>query len=267
MTTDATAPTFEPHRPLLRLESVTVAFGGLLALRDVDLEVRSGERLAILGPNGAGKTTLFNAVAGDIAPTSGRVIIAGVDCTMLPSRMRPKLGVARTYQKTRLFPGLTVEDNLYLAQSGKQRRHLSLWSSQRDADLRITAREAARRVWLADRVDHVVGDLSHGQQRQLEIGMALVTEPSLIMLDEPASGLSRGERERLVELLEILPRSTTLLLIEHDMDVALRVADRVVVMADGCKVAAGSPEQIRNDPMVHSIYLGESGQPQDGPRE
>jgi branched-chain amino acid transport system ATP-binding protein len=259
MTSNATAPMTETHPPLLRLDSVVVAFGGLRAVSGLDLEVAHGERLAVLGPNGAGKTTLFNAIAGDIAPTEGKVWIRGVDCTELPSRLRPQLGVARTYQKTRLFTGLTVEDNLYLAQTGKQRRHLGLWRTSEDARLRERAVEAADRVWLGGRCDSVVGDLSHGQQRQLEIGMALVTEPELIMLDEPASGLSRGERERLVALLEALPRDTTLILIEHDMDVALKVAERVVVIADGEKVAEGTADEIKRNPLVHAIYLGTEG--------
>ncbi len=257
--TPNTATTTKAEVPLLRLESVSVAFGGLLALGGVDLDVAQGERLAVLGPNGAGKTTLFNAIAGDITPTSGRVTIKGVDCTALPSRLRPQLGVARTYQKTRLFGGLTVEDNLYLAQAGKRGRHLALWRNGHDTEMRDQARVAGARVWLGRQLDHKVHDLSHGQQRQLEIGIALVTEPDLIMLDEPASGLSSGERERLIELLEALPRETTLLLIEHDMDVALTVSDRVVVMADGETVAAGTPDEIRHDPMVHRIYLGEAG--------
>jgi branched-chain amino acid transport system ATP-binding protein len=259
MSSNATEPHTGFHPPLLWLESVTVAFGGLLALGGIDLEVAQGERLAILGPNGAGKTTLFNAITGDIPPTTGRVIIKGIDCTYLPPRLRPQLGVARTYQKTRLFAEMTVEDNLYLAQTGKQRRHLSLWKGSHDAELRAIGREAADKVWLSEELDNTVSDLSHGQQRQLEIGMALVTEPDLMMLDEPASGLSRGERERLIELLNSLPDHTTLLLIEHDMDVALNVADRVVVMEDGATVAAGTPDEIREDPMVHAIYLGDQG--------
>jgi branched-chain amino acid transport system ATP-binding protein len=259
MSPNATSPTTKSQLPLLRLESVAVAFGGLRALDGVDIDVAQGERLAVLGPNGAGKTTLFNAIAGDITPTEGRVLIKGIDCTALPSRLRPQLGVARTYQKTRLFAGLTVEDNLYLAQTGKAGRHLPLWRNKQDEDIRIKARAAGERVWLKNQLDHKVGDLSHGQQRQLEIGIALVTEPDLIMLDEPASGLSRGERERLIELLEALPSEVTLLLIEHDMDVALKVADRVVVMADGVKVAAGTPDEIRHNDLVHAIYLGQAG--------
>ena len=259
MTPNPTTTTPEMQPPLLRLESVAVVFGGLRAVSDLDLEVAHGERLAVLGPNGAGKTTMFNAIAGDITPTEGRVLIRGVDCTELPSRLRPQLGVARTYQKTRLFAELTVLDNLYLAQTGKLRRHLSLWRNREDVQLRERAGEAAERVWLGRQRNAVVGDLSHGQQRQLEIGMALVTEPLLIMLDEPASGLSRGERERLVELLEALPNETTLILIEHDMDVALKAAERVIVMADGVIVASGTPDEIRRDPLVHAIYLGQQG--------
>jgi branched-chain amino acid transport system ATP-binding protein len=259
MASDATQSTIETRVPLLRLESIAVAFGGLLALSGIDLEVTQGERLAVIGPNGAGKTTLFNAIAGDIAPTEGRVLIKGVDCTALPSRLRPQLGVARTYQKTRLFAGLTVAENLYLAQTGKQGRHLSLFRNRRDAELRQIGSAAAQRVWLTNQLDTQVGDLSHGQQRQLEIGVALVTEPDLIMLDEPASGLSRGERERLIELLQDLPRHVTMIIIEHDMDVALKVADRVVVMADGVTVAAGRPDEIPSNPLVHAIYLGTEG--------
>jgi len=202
---------------------------------------------------------MFNAIAGDITPTEGRVLIKGIDCTHLPSRVRPRLGVARTYQKTRLFSGLSVEDNLYLAQTGRHGPHLSLWRKRRDGELRERAREAAAAVWLVDELESDVGDLSHGQQRQLEIGVAMVTEPDLIMLDEPASGLSKGERERLVELLESFPTDSTLILIEHDMDVALRVAARVVVMSDGSIIAAGTPTEIREDPLVHAVYLGQQG--------
>ena len=201
---DTTASATEPTTTLLKLSSVSVAFGGLLALGGIDLDVAQGERLAILGPNGAGKTTLFNVVAGDIRPTSGSVWIKGVDSTLLPSRRRPSLGVARTYQRTRLFPGLTVEDNLYLAVVGRHGRHRSLRRTPVDEQWRIRARDAARAVWLGERLESTVGDLSHGEQRQLEVGMAVVTNPDLMMLDEPASGLSRGERERLVDLLDSL---------------------------------------------------------------
>lgn len=243
-------------QPLLDLRGISVAFGGLLALNHVDLRVGLGERLAILGPNGAGKTTLFNVIAGDIAPTTGSVHIAGDDVTLKPSRVRPALGVARTYQKTRLFADLSVGENLTLAAMGKDGRHRRLRHGAPSAALAERSRDAAERVWLADVYDAKVADLSHGQRRQLEVGMAVVTDPLLMLLDEPASGLSRGERERLIDLLDGLERNMTLVLIEHDMDVALRVAERVMVMSDGHKLSEGTPDEIREDPIVHEIYLG-----------
>ena len=256
----STSPDQEPTRPegsALRLKSVTKAFGGLVAVRGVDLDVAHGERLGLLGPNGAGKTTVFNLIAGDLKPTSGSIYIDETDCTTSPSRSRAGLGVARTYQRTRLFGGLTVEDNLYLAQTGKHRRHRALRSSSIDRAFRERATEAAAQVWLQKRLQHAVEELSHGERRQLEVGMALVTDPALLLLDEPASGLSKGERDGLTELLVNLPGSITLILIEHDMDVALRAADRIVVMSEGSIVASGSTEEIRHDPVVHEVYLGE----------
>jgi branched-chain amino acid transport system ATP-binding protein len=253
-------PTTQPGGvPLLCLRGVTVAFGGLIAVDSIDLDVAHGDRLAVLGPNGAGKTTLFNAIAGDIVPTRGMVMIGGTDCTSLASRRRPELGVARTYQKTRLFMGMSVEDNLILALIGKGGRHRSLFRRAITADMRERAEVAAHAVWLTKDLYSLVGDLSHGQQRQLEVGMAVITNPQLMLLDEPASGLSRGERERLLELLRGIEASTTLLLIEHDMEVALGVADRVMVMSDGHKVVEGSPQEIRANPLVHQIYLGSRG--------
>jgi branched-chain amino acid transport system ATP-binding protein len=172
----------------------------------------------------------------------------------------PTAPARRRYQRTRLFVGLTVEDNLYLALLGTKGRHRSMRRTSLDEQLRVAARHAANTVWLEDHVGSYVGDLSHGQQRQLEVGMAMVTNPDLMMLDEPASGLSRGERDRLVELLESLAADVTLLLIEHDMDVALRVATRVVVMADGRTIAAGTPDEIRGSTIVRDVYLGRSGE-------
>jgi branched-chain amino acid transport system ATP-binding protein len=240
----------------IRVCSVSVAFGGLLALRGIDLDVEQGERVAIIGPNGAGKSTLFNVIAGDIEPTHGSVEIKGLDCTSRPSRHRPRLGVARTYQKARTFAGLTVRDNIYLALAGHRRRQRSLWLSSVDDRMRTEAGRVADAVWLSDQLDHPAGELAHGQKRQLELGMAIATQPDVLLLDEPASGLSRGERERLVELLESRAADLTLLLIEHDMDVAFRIAQHVVVMADGEKVTAGSPAEVQNDPDVRRIYLG-----------
>jgi branched-chain amino acid transport system ATP-binding protein len=255
---EATAPVAaDGAGTILRLRGIGRRFGGVQAVRDVDLDVAHGERRAILGPNGAGKTTLFNLIAGDFAPTSGTIELMGRDVTNLPARKRPGLGVARTYQKSRLFPGLSVEDNLYLAIVGHDGGHLRVVRSPaREKDQRRRARDAAERVWLADALGTLVGSLSHGQQRQLEVGMASATDPKLMMLDEPASGLSRGERERLTELLLALPPDVTLILIEHDMDIALRVAAYVTMMHDGQKIVEGTPDEIRANQMVHDIYLG-----------
>lgn len=236
-----------------------MAFGGVIALRGVDLDVTQGERLGILGPNGAGKTTLFNVIAGDFAPSAGTVTIGDQDVSTAPARIRPSLGVARTYQKTRLFPGLTVADNLFVAIVGKHGGHLRPYGRKADSEFRERAARAAAAVWLNDKLAVAVADLSHGEQRQLEVGMALSTDPSLLMLDEPASGLSRGERERLVDLLNSFDEKVTLILIEHDMAVALNVAERLVVMADGVVVAEGTPDDIRANQLVHDIYLGRAG--------
>jgi len=168
----------ETAGPILRLRGVGRRFGGVQAVRDVDLDVAHGERRAILGPNGAGKTTLFNLIAGDFQPTSGTIEVMGTDVTNMPARTRPRLGVARTYQKSRLFPGLSVEDNLYLAIVGRDGGRLRPTHSSREREQRARAQAAAERVWLADSLKAPVGSLSHGQQRQLEVGMASATDRS-----------------------------------------------------------------------------------------
>jgi branched-chain amino acid transport system ATP-binding protein len=239
------------------LRGVGRRFGGLHAVRDVDLEVPPGERRAILGPNGAGKTTLFNVISGDMPPSSGSIEFLGKVVTRLSAPAMAKLGLARTYQKSRLFLGLTVEDNLYLAALGVKGGHFRpVVLKKRDGPLRGTAREAAERVGLSDEITTVVGSLSHGEQRQLEVGMALCASPKLLMLDEPASGLSRGERVALTDLLLKLPGEITLILIEHDMDVALRVAEQVTMMHDGRVIVEGTPAEIRANQLVHDLYLG-----------
>jgi branched-chain amino acid transport system ATP-binding protein len=243
--------------PILRLRGVGRRFGGLQAVHGVDLEVRAGERRAILGPNGAGKTTLFNVIAGEFPPTSGSIELFGADVTVLPARRRVGLGLTRTYQTSRLFLGLSVEDNLYLSVVGKEGGHLRpVVLRGRDGALRATAREIAEHVGIAGRLGDLVKDLSHGEQRQLEVGMALAGEPRLMMLDEPAAGLSRTERVGLTEMLVGLDRSITLLLIEHDMDVALTVAEYVTMMHDGRVIVEGTPAEIRANELVHDLYLG-----------
>lgn len=243
--------------PALRLRGVGRRFGGLEAVQDVDLEVLPGERRAILGPNGAGKTTLFNVIAGDLPATSGRVELFGQDITYLPARRRPGLGLARTYQQSRLFRGLTVEDNIYLAILGVEGgHHRPVLLPRRDGALRARAREAARQVALESKLSELVSSLSHGEHRQVALAMALAVTPKVLMLDEPASGLSRGERQLLSELLLALDRSITLLVIEHDMDVALRVAERVTVLHHGHTVVEGTTEEIRRNELVRQVYLG-----------
>jgi branched-chain amino acid transport system ATP-binding protein len=251
------APTVEHAEPALRLRGVGRRFGGLRAVADVDLEVPYGERRGILGPNGAGKTTLFNVIAGDLPASSGTVELFGEDVTHMPARKRTRLGLARTYQQSRQLLGLTVEDSIYLSILGVGEGHLRpVVLPRKDRGIRERAREAARRVAIDGKLSELVGNLSHGEHRQVGIAMALAAEPRILMLDEPASGLSRGERVLLTELLLALDRDITLVLIEHDMDVALRVAEQVTMMHDGSVVVEGTPEEIRANELVHDLYLG-----------
>jgi branched-chain amino acid transport system ATP-binding protein len=247
----------ESAEPTFRLRGVGRRFGGLRAVDNVDLEVAQGERRAILGPNGAGKTTLFNVISGDMAPTAGTIEFFGQDVTFLPARKRARLGLARTYQQSRLFLGLSVEDNIYLSALGIEGGHLRpVLLPKRDAGLRERARDAARGVAIDGKLSELVGSLSHGEHRQVALAMALVSGPRALMLDEPASGLSRGERDLLTELMLALDSEITLLLIEHDMDVALRVAERVTMMYEGRVIVEGTPAEIRASELVHDLYLG-----------
>jgi branched-chain amino acid transport system ATP-binding protein len=244
--------------PAIELDNVSRRFGALKAVDGVSLSVAEGERRVILGPNGAGKTTLFNVVCGDYAASSGRIKFFGRDVTRLPAYRRVRRGIGRTYQNSLLFNGLDVVENLYLAVRGVQPWRFSFRRpSRHDANL-AAARELAERVRLGRKLNKQVDDLSHGQRRQLEVGMALASNPKLLMLDEPAAGLSPGDRPELLRLLRELPRSLTLILIEHDMDIALPIADRVTVMKDGAVVVESTPDRIEHDPVVQAIYLGEA---------
>jgi branched-chain amino acid transport system ATP-binding protein len=246
----------EHAEPALRLRGVGRRFGGLHAVRDVDLEIAAGERRAILGPNGAGKTTLFNVICGDFPATSGRVELFGRDVSALPARTRAKMGLARTYQQSRLFGGLTVEDNIYLSIVGVKGGHLRPVRLSRDTEMRERARAVAGRVAIDSKLSELVGNLSHGEHRQVALAVALAAEPQMMMLDEPCSGLSRGERQLLTDLLLKLGQELTLIVIEHDMDVALRVAEQVTMMHDGRVIVEGTPDEIRANELVHDLYLG-----------
>jgi branched-chain amino acid transport system ATP-binding protein len=252
----AVATAAERAEPILQLGGIGRRFGGVVAVADVDLTVEPGERRAILGPNGAGKTTLFNLISGEFPPTVGTVELFGRDVTATPARTRAHMGLSRTFQTSRLFGGLSVEDNLYLAVLGVRDGHFRLVKTKADADIRDRARAMAETTGLGDRLDVLISELSHGEQRQLEVGMARAAEPKLMMLDEPAAGLSRAERGNLTEMLLALDPSITLILIEHDMDVALRVAEWVTMMHDGRVIVEGTPAEIRANETVHALYLG-----------
>ena len=243
--------------PVLRLEGVSRRFGGLVAVDGVSLTLGPRRRLAVIGPNGAGKTTLFRLIAGDVPPSQGRIFLFGQEVTRLPAHRRARLGLSRTFQVTNLFAGLSVLDNVRLAaQAGQPGRWRRLGPVRPGDRVGLAAMEALERAGIAARAGDRVAELSHGEQRQLEVALALATSPKLLLLDEPAAGLSAGERSRLRELLGSLPDSLPLLLIEHDMTLALSLADEVLCLHNGRPIALGPPDRVRGDPTVQAVYLG-----------
>ena len=241
----------------LRLEAVSKSFGGLRAVDRVELAVRPGERRALIGPNGAGKTTLFNLIAGALPVTSGRITLFGADVTSKAQHRRAALGLARTFQITNLFPALTVRQNALLAAQALTRAKFAMLRPlERFTDLEARAGEALAAVGLADRAGATVRHLSHGEQRQLEIALALAGRPRVLLLDEPAAGLSQAEAQLMTRLLRGLDPAITLLIIEHDMDIALQVAQQVTVLHYGRVIADGTRETVKADPTVREIYLG-----------
>jgi branched-chain amino acid transport system ATP-binding protein len=243
--------------PCLVLENLTIDFGGLRAVNGVNLTIEPGERRVLMGPNGAGKTTLFNLVSGVYPASRGRILFLGKDITKLPTYRRAELGIARTYQVTNLFPKLTVAENIMMACQALTRAKFVMFrplSSYRH--LMERCNDLLKEFGLWGKRNELVKNLSHGYQRQIEVAMALAEKPRLLLLDEPAAGLSSAETHALTLLLKKLDPSITILLIEHDMDVAFEFAERITVLYQGKFLTEGTKEEIKNNPTVQEIYLG-----------
>ena len=244
--------------PLLRVDNLVRRFGGITATDHLSLEVASGELHAIIGPNGAGKTTLISQLTGQLQPNSGTIHFAGRDVTRLPAYRRSRLGLARSFQITSLLPDFTALDNVALAAQAHEGHSFRFWGNARkEKHLRETARAALSRVGLEQRADAVVSRLSHGEQRELELAVALATKPQLLLLDEPMAGLGVTESARMVELLKELRRETTIVLVEHDMEAVFALADRITVLVYGRVIACDVPAAIRVNDEVKRAYLGD----------
>jgi len=243
--------------PAVEVEALAKVFGGLRAVDGVSLSVAPGERRALIGPNGAGKTTLFHCITGTLQAASGRVRLLGHDVTHLPEHRRTILGMGRTFQITNVFTDLSLCENLALAIIGTDRRKWVAYRSlQSFPAIREQALAGLAAVGLQERADHPVKQLSYGERRQLELALALNTRPKVLFLDEPCAGLSPSERQRIFGMVRALPRDITVVLIEHDMDVALGLADRVTVMNRGQVMAEGTPEEVQANPDVRDVYFG-----------
>ncbi len=240
----------------LATASVTVRFGAVAALQDVSLEIASGERRALIGPNGAGKTTLFDVITGVRRPTSGRVLLADADVTRLSTWRRARLGLARTFQRSALFPNLTVAENLALAVRVRVQAGWRIWPSRLERKVAVEVSSRLDAAGLAALAQRRAWTLAHGEQRALEIELALASQPRLLLLDEPMAGLSGAERQAAVRRLQSLPEQVTLVLVEHDLDVVFAVAQRISVLDHGVVIADGTPAEIRADQRVQEVYLG-----------
>lgn len=242
---------------VLQVENVSKVFGGLTAVDSVSLSIEAGEHRAIIGPNGAGKTTFFNLIGGQIGPTSGEIILFGRSVVGLAPRKRAKLGLARTFQSINLFTEMTAEENIILSLQALSRiKYVTHRPMIGFTDIMRRVDEIIEKWQLSDHRNTAVGQLSYGVQRQLEIILALESSPRLLLLDEPTAGLAPAETQAVTELIRGLDRAITVLLIEHDMDVAFKIADRFTVFHQGKIAVEGTPQAIRENPRVAEIYLG-----------
>jgi branched-chain amino acid transport system ATP-binding protein len=243
---------------LLRVENLVRRFGGLVATDNLSMEVAPGELHAIIGPNGAGKTTLISQLTGQLMSNSGAIHFAGTDVTGLPSYKRSRLGLARSFQITSLLRDFTAADNVALAAQAHAGHSYRFWANARkEGPLREAAHTALTRVGLGKRADVLVSELSHGEQRELELAVALATKPQLLLLDEPMAGLGVTESQRMVALLKELRKEVTIVLVEHDMEAVFALADRITVLVYGRVIACGKPDEIRNNEEVKRAYLGD----------
>ncbi len=244
---------------VLAVESLSVQFGGLLALSNVSIRIQGGARYGVLGPNGAGKTTLFNAISGFVQPSAGQVILKGEDISKLQSHQRVSRGLVRTFQITTLFPELTVLENVLMAALVQAGRHRVFWRpAARDKQALEIARAQLDELELGHLAGSAVSALSYGEQRLLEIAVAMASRPSVLMLDEPTAGLSTAEMHAVVALIQALPPDLTVVIIEHDLGVIFEVAEELCVLHFGEMIAHGPVEQIRGDARVKEVYLGET---------
>jgi len=246
--------------PLLFVDGLSKSFGGLAALDQADLTVQAGEIHALIGPNGAGKTTLIHHISGAMQADAGRIVFDGHDVTKDALHQRARQGLVRSYQVTSVFPDLSVQDNLALAILATEESSFGFWRAASAERARYAQADAmAERIGLAHHRMQAAGALSHGAQRQLEVGLVLCTNPKLMLLDEPMAGMGPDESQRMVELLQSLrAATTTILLVEHDMDAVFRLADTISVLVSGRVVATGNAEQIKNDATVQRAYLGDA---------
>ena len=246
---------------ILNVSNLSKTFGGVVATDHLNLEIKHGELHAIIGPNGAGKTTLLAQLSGETQPDSGDIIFREENITALPPFKRSRLGIARSFQITSLMLEMDVIDNITLAIQARDNHSYKFWKPARqDIDLRNAALNALEEIGLEERAFEKVGNLSHGEHRQLEIAMALATQPHLLLLDEPMAGMGTEEGRKILKILQKLKKRKTILLIEHDMDVVFALADRITVLVYGRVIASGSPKSIKEDERVREAYLGSDGE-------